>query len=136
MLIDFEPEYMLKWPATPMDVSYEPEETVPPPLSTRVGMALGSGEQPKIPKPAGEVGRPGSSRKGYSLADVLQWEDGLLEAVQVSSASSGSSCVALHDVCQTKVTRLASKYLDDVTISRQPLEKLQKVYKEVRICNA
>lgn len=61
-----------------MDMDFDAEEEVPLPLS---------GEQLKIPKPAGEVGRPGSSRKGYSLADVLQWEDGVLEAVQVRQSS-------------------------------------------------
>ncbi|EPS92864.1 hypothetical protein FOMPIDRAFT_1020848 [Fomitopsis schrenkii] len=109
--IEFDTEPLLSYPPPPLNMVFAPEYEIASPT-------FDPGVQPitsvaaKIPKPSGEVGRPG--RGGYKLIDALGWD-----------AKQYESIVA-------KVANVAAQHLiskPNNILSRQPKEEVQKVVK-------
>lgn len=78
--IEFDTEPLLSYPPPPLNMVFAPEYEI-------VSPTFDPGVQPitsvaaKIPKPSGEVGRPG--RGGYKLIDALGWDAKQYESIVV-----------------------------------------------------
>ena len=78
--MEFEPECLLRHPATPFKMGFDMEDQQQPTSDSGAQLVLTT-DRPKIRKPPGEVARP--KRKGYKLIDELQWEEDVYPRVQV-----------------------------------------------------
>ena len=78
---DFSPEQLLSCPLNPLEVDYEPEESLPQPYSDPTYQSVPYVDRPKIPKPPGDVAR--LKRGGYNLEQQLAWTHSLYTEVMV-----------------------------------------------------
>jgi hypothetical protein len=84
-----------------------------------------------VPKPVGEVSRPG--RGGYNLADKLGWEAEEYEALKVSNYSSLSTKLFPSNSLQNYVHTLSEDWLDQsLAYSMQAKNKIRAVCDAVR----
>ena len=79
--IQFDGECLLAAPLNPLEMNFDAEAHVSQPTVDPFTQTAAIAKHPKIRKPSGEVGRP--ARGGYTLADVLEWDDNLYDKVQV-----------------------------------------------------